>query len=69
MTMAEDRVFPDGLPEAMSFSDFSKLLGVSRPQAAKIARSRPDMLITYPSEQKQRVKTDFYLEIVGKQKK
>ena len=69
MTMAEDRVFPDGLPEAMSFANFAKLLGVSRPQAAKIANSRPDMLITYPTESYPKVRTDFYLEIVGKQKK
>ncbi|MCI8469344.1 MAG: hypothetical protein HFJ75_07675 [Eggerthellaceae bacterium] len=69
MTTAEDRVFPDGLPEAMSFAAFSKLLGVSRPQGAKIARSRPDMLIWYPTEKTPRVRTDLYLEIVGKQKR
>lgn len=69
MKMIEDEVFPDGFPEAMNLTKFAKLLGVSNTQASRIAKSRPDMLVTYPTEKAPRVKTDFYLEIVGKQKK
>ena len=68
MKTVYEKIFPDGIPEFLSFSDFGKLLGVSCTQAAKIARSRPDMLVTLPTMKAQRVRPDLYFEIVGKKK-
>lgn len=66
MIRAEDRLFPDGIPRLISMAAFSKLLGVSRTQACKIARSRPDMLVNVPGMKFPRVRSELYQEIIGK---
>lgn len=69
MRTVEDTVFPDGIPETMTFADFGRLLGISRAYAGTLAKSRPDMLVTYPGTKHPRVRRELYLEFVGKQKK
>lgn len=68
MRTASEILFPDGIPEFLTFSDLGKLLGISCTQAAIIARSRPDMLVTLPTMKTQRVRSELYFEIVEKKK-
>ncbi|TNU89039.1 hypothetical protein FIC87_12630 [Eggerthella lenta] len=65
MSKAEETLFPDGIPAFLSFSDFARLLGVSRPQAAKIASERPEMVTRLPSMKDRRIRSELYFELAG----
>lgn len=69
MKTAEESIFPDGIPETMTFSDFGRLLGISRAYAGRLAKKRPDMVVTYPGTKHPRVRRELYYEFIGKKKK
>lgn len=64
---AETQLFPDGIPATLSYADFGRLLGVSATQAAKVAKERPEMLVSLPGMASQRVRSDLYFEIMGRE--
>lgn len=66
MITAEEKLFPNGIPAFLSISDFSKLIGISNTQGAKIAHTRPEMLVTLPSMEHCRIKSELYFELKQK---